>query len=162
MQNGFFIIALLCISLPGLKAQSLSPADTIGIRHGLFETFSYQSRRVSTARELQHILLQLDDPHSQQLVRQAKYWNRAGQAAGITGGVLMGYALSEENLNLHSLTPLFYYGLGLALGSYLLQHRANQKFFGAASRYNFVLRHSYGLQEPGLGNTLHIGWGIRF
>ena len=160
MTKRLFIWILLALLMAGLKAQGLGPADTIHIEEGLFKYFHFNGQRIGTARELKAHLNRLNDPLTQQLLQKAQYWNYAGQASGLAGGFLMGYALSQKEQNQEPLQNTFFYGLGLAIGSIILQNRANQKFYDAVSRYNFVVLQPYlGSSPTPIGHS-HSGLGL--
>jgi hypothetical protein len=148
MSKGLSIWMILATFGGGLQAQGLVPADTIAIENGLFKHFHIYNQRIRTAREINVHLNRLDDPLTQQLLRKAQSWHYAGQASGIAGGFLMGYALSQKEQNQEPMPSLFLYGLGLAIGSFLLQNQANRKFFDAVSRYNYVVLRPYVDSSP--------------
>lgn len=156
----FAVLLLFQIAYPQIP-RPFSLADTIVVESGLFHTFRFQAKQIGSSRELKATLSLVDDPASMQFYQKARRWNMAGQITGISGGVLMGYALGSGDWSSPQNRSYFFYGLALAAGSYLLQHRANQQFLNAVNRYNFVLKREFS-SLPYAPQNWQFGIGIRF
>lgn len=154
------ISAFIVTQVLGQEGQN--PPKKIEIRKGFFPSYKVDGRKITTANELKHIILSIDDAEATQFFNKSMSLGNTAKPFSYVGGFLMGWAIGTSLGGGEFDTSLFASGGVIASIGILIAVKADQSRVKSVERYNSVLKDKWGISYRFSTYDTNLGIGLRY
>ena len=121
----------------------IKPRKKIEIGYGFFPSYSYYGQKYRNLKDLEDILISLEDRKTTELYKQAKLIRYYSLPFAIIGGISLGSPIGKRLAGGEFDSSRFLVGIPFAVISLFIEHLANKKFILSAERFNQVIEKNY-------------------